>query len=327
LKSVMITGASGFVGFHIAQELLKLHIPVHLYTRRKNHRLCHLERNGGIIHMGKGPEDLKIIEQSLEGVDTIIHCAAATKALTKKDFFQANAVFTKNILCRMDQRQRFVLISSQAASGPSTIEKPTLENDPCNPVNNYGKSKLLAEAHVVEWGKQNNDNFLILRPCSIYGPGERDFFVYFKLIKRGLLFLPNNGMQRISIIHISDLVKAIILAASASIRGKIYFVSNDEACSWIEIGEAIKRSLEKKHLMTIRSFNILNQTVAGMFDLFGKIRGKPTLFNREKVVEANQLAWICCNKKIKTDFDWKPELSLPEGVDKTVIWYKENRWL
>ncbi|MFC1884980.1 NAD-dependent epimerase/dehydratase family protein [Thermodesulfobacteriota bacterium] len=325
MKTVMITGSTGFIGSHLAEKFVEENIRTHLYTRRNDPLIDSMEIKGAKIHTG-GMYDLRALKNSLKGADAIIHCAGATKALNKSGYLETNVQFTKNILNAMEEGQRFIYISSQAAAGPSSGSIPKKEDDPSKPLTHYGVSKLLAEKSVREWGKLNRNNYVIIRPCVVYGPREKAVYQNFRFIKKGLLFLMGDGKLLLSIIHVKDLVKAIIAAAEHQSVGETYFACGDTSHSWEEIGYSIKRALNRKHLLRIRLPLWLVYPFVYFSDALSLVTRKPALIDSQKLIEVKQAEWLCSNEKIKERLDWKPEIQLEEGIKQTAEWYEKNGW-
>lgn len=326
-KSYMLTGATGFIGSHILHHLTEMSCPVHLLVRRKNERLKSFEKKGVKIYQEKSVDDPGPLKASLQNMDVIIHCAAATKAVNRTEYIRANVTFTANILKCLSKDQKFIFISSQAAAGPSVGNTPLDETSRPRPINNYGKSKLMAEEAVQKWGEENNRNYTILRPSSVYGPREKDFYLYFKLINKGIFFLPNRGNQKISIIHVRDLVNAVWVASKHTFHGQKYFVTGDDAYSWKEIGRHIQKALGKHYVLKMPLPAVIAWPVAWLFDLIGSLRKKSGLISRQKLLEMKQAAWICTNKKIKSELSWEPRLSLEQGIKQTALWYQKENWI
>jgi nucleoside-diphosphate-sugar epimerase len=322
----MLTGATGFIGSHIAERLIQKKITTHLFVLRRNSLIDSFEKMGAIIYVAQH-SNTKILKKSVKDADVIIHCAGATKALKEADYIEANVEFTSSILNLINKQQRFIFLSSQAASGPSNSFIPTDEETKPNPVSYYGKSKLLAESRVKEWGKENDNNFVVLRPCVVYGPREKDVLNYFKMVKKGTLFLFGNGKKKFSIIHVEDLVNAVMTCAEHSSRGETYFVSNDEAYSWEELGLSIKKALNRTHLFELKMPEVMAYLAACLSDALSFITKKPSIINRQKIIEAKQSAWLCSNRKIKKRLLWEPKISFRNGIKQTADWYIMKNWI
>lgn len=326
MECVMLTGATGFIGSHIVEKLIQKKISTHLFVRRRNNLIDLFEKSGAKIYVAQ-PDDLQMLKKSLQNADTVIHCAGATKALREKDYVKANVGFTNNILSLLNKQQKLIFISSQAAAGPSNSPIPIDEETEPNPLTFYGKSKLLAENYIREWGKKNSNNYVILRPSVVYGPREKDIYNYFKLTKKGIFFLLGNGKKIFSIIHVKDLVSAVMTCGGHSSKGETYFVCNDEACSWEELGCSIKKALKKNGLLKLNVPEFLTYFAGYISDALSLATKKPSVINRQKIIEVKQSAWLCSNRKIKEKLPWKPEISLKKGIKQTADWYIMKNWI
>ncbi|MFC1895583.1 NAD-dependent epimerase/dehydratase family protein, partial [Thermodesulfobacteriota bacterium] len=151
MRSIMITGASGFIGSHIAEHFLNAGIRTNLFVRTRNRMVSDLESRGARVWVSH-PSDRDMLRASARHCAAVIHCAGAIRALGWKEYFTANCLFTQKLLSVLDRSQRFVFVSSQAASGPSNNEPPYDELMPATPISDYGKSKLIAERIVNKWG-------------------------------------------------------------------------------------------------------------------------------------------------------------------------------
>jgi len=327
MKKVCITGATGFVGSHLAEAVLEKGVSLKIFTRKKNKLIENFEEQGAEIVVGTFEDDEKLAK-AVDGCDTVIHAAGATKGLNESDYIKTNSEYTENILKRVDgKKTKFIYISTQAAAGPSTAETPKKESDRPNPLTFYGKSKLLAEEKVKKWGSENDNNYTILRPSSVFGPREKDIYNYFKLVNSGVLILLGSGKKRISIVYVKDLVKAIIASAESTIKGGVYFIANDESCDWIELGTKIKIALNKNRVLTVKLPEFFAYPVAMISDVIASFTKKPALLNNQKVIEMKQTAWLCSNDEFKKDFGWKSDYDLSDALKETASWYKNEGWL
>src|SRR5690554_2342024 len=154
-KKVLITGGSGFVGYHLIAEALQNGLEVYAAIRPKS-KVEHLSGfNINYIYLNyTSVEDLrKEIED--KGYNFIIHAAGITKAKTLADYNQVNAEFSRNLALAATQVampvEKFVLVSSLAALGPiQDLTALIQDNSTPNPVTGYGRSKLLAEQYLLK---------------------------------------------------------------------------------------------------------------------------------------------------------------------------------
>ena len=151
---VLITGASGFLGYHIIEAALEGGLTVYAAVR-KSSRIEHLEKLPIHYLFLDFDNEADIADQLLtHQINFIIHAAGDTKAATQQAYDHINATYTLN-LAKAAQKsglvKKIVFISSLAAVGPlSTTGAQLTESSPANPVTAYGRSKLLAEKYLTE---------------------------------------------------------------------------------------------------------------------------------------------------------------------------------
>lgn len=322
---VLITEATGFVGSHLAERLLK-----------NGHEVACLIRNVSNPGWLEGL-DIKFIEgdcsnkasisECLSGFDYIFHLSGLTKTNFKDDFHTLNMRGTENIINMIVKKnpniKRFVYLSSLAAFGPKVNDyMPTEEQEP-HPVSDYGASKLNGENTVLKYS--DTLPITILRPSAVYGPRDRHMFLLFKYIKRGLL--PYSGDGYTSLIYIDDLIDAIILTGEKeNAIGKIYFISDGVIYSNEEIIKEIANVLNARPLKIKIPKTILS--TIGFFNERISIRiGKSAIINRDKIKELVYKDWVCDITRAKNDLCFKPEVGIKEGIKWTADWYKIHKWL
>lgn len=326
MNEVLVTGATGFVGGHLTELLLARGFRPRLLVRRRTGDTDRFEKAGATLFVGDHA-DAGLLTRAVENCDTVIHVAGATKKNSEKEYFAGNLLFTEKLLAPLTKRQRFILISSQAAVGPSTGNTPVVESDPPRPLTWYGRSKLAAEEAVKRWGADRDNNYLILRPCSVFGPNERDIYTYFQFMDKGILLLLGTGEKQISIVHVADLCDAILAAAESAVNGRTFFVANDHPVSWRELGETIRVAMGKDRVLRIAIPEWVAAPIGHAAGFAGRLIGRALPVNGQKVIEMRQDAWICSNSAIKEAIGWRPRLPLPEAVAQTVAWYRAHGWL
>lgn len=323
--NALITGATGFIGSHLAEKLFKRDYEVSCLAR-KTSDLKWLE--GLDIRLIYGDcSDKDSLNRCVEGYDYIFHLAGLTKAICKDDFYSVNTKGTENIIEAVKRHnpriKRFVYLSSLSASGPGATSHLPDENHKPHPVSDYGKSKLMGEEAVLKYS--DTVPVSILRPSAVYGPRDREFLLIFKLIKSG--FLPYWGDGYTSLIYIDDLIDAIILAGEKeNAVGKTYFISDGMVYSNSEIVKEIASAMGVK-VYKIRLPKSFLSTVGFFGEGISKIRGKSTMLNRDKMKELMYADWVCDITKAKNDLCFKPKVGIKEGIKWTVDWYRIHKWL
>ncbi len=322
VERVAVTGANGFVGTHLVRMLAEKGIAVTALVRPTS-EVNHLPSNIKIVSVDY--DNKNRLKQVLAGHSCLIHNAAITKGRNWGIFFKHNVELTAKLVEAVNQvstLQHLIFVSSQAASGCSV--SPKKEDEECCPVSYYGKSKHLAENVVKE---KCLKNWTIVRPCSVYGPGDRDFFQYFKLIKKGLSFIVGYKKKYISLIYVEQLTEYILRIINNPITfGNIYFLSDGFFYSWEDFIFALEGVIGNK-TTRIRIPDFMVITVAMGAELFGSICRKTFLLNWQKSKEIRAYHWICDSTNAQNLLGKEFPDSLKDNLTKTYRWYKENKWL
>lgn len=320
-----VTGGTGFIGSHLTDQLLDSNTftEVRCLVRSREKWL----QGKDFTKINGDLNDLKALNEGLEDADILFHIAAIVKAPDEKSFRQANVEATENLL-RLAQRngvKNMVILSSLAAVGPSS-GTPLDENADLQPVSMYGRSKKEMEERIHNIAS-SDDSIKIIRPPAVYGPREDQIYSFFKACSRGICPIIGDGKHpRVSMIFVSDLVKGIMMAAEKEDTGvHTYFISGKETYSWEQIRAVTNRVLGKKTL-PLKIPPGLVKRVAAVFEDVASFFGSYPVVNREKARELI-LEWTCSNAKAEKELNYRPEVSLAEGISRTIHWYKIHNWL
>lgn len=325
---VLVTGASGFLGSHIAEQLAAEGNQVRLLLRTRSSRrflsgFPYEEACGDVT-------DIRSLPPALEGIDAIVHAAALVKARGPSEFEAVNAQGTANLLTAADQAgcsvQRFVYVSTLAAHGPSADGKPRQPEDAPRPITSYGVSKLRGEELVRAW--RGGDFSVIVRPPVVYGPRDSGLLPFFQLARRRIAPLLMGGHNRISIIYAEDAARAIARAATtnSNISGMTYFLDDGETYSWRDLLSAVEQAVERRAIR-ISSPRWIFSVAALLSEGFGFVSRRAVHLTREKVLEMGQPFWICSSQQIQHDLGWAPRVGINEGARLTAEWYRRQGWL
>lgn len=321
---VLVTGGAGFIGKNLIIEL---------YKRRYNIR-CLVRKESDISQLKKfncefvygDLLDTDSLKKAVNNVDYIFHLAGQTKRTTKEQYFKINSEGARNLAeaCLTNKKiKKIVFISSIAATGPSKDGKKLNENSFCNPVDNYGRSKLSGERILLKYKEKLP--ITLLRPPMVYGPHEKNILKFFKLAKKGIWPIFGNSKTLISPIYIDDLINGLIFCAESNkTKGEVFFICDDNAYTWKDIGETMAKSFNKK-LKFIHFPREAGIIILGIGELIFRLAGKNPLIYKDKLYKWSS-NWICDNSKLK-GIGFKIKTSFPEGIKKTVKWYKKENWL
>jgi dihydroflavonol-4-reductase len=323
-----VTGATGFIGSHLADTLLAQGYTVRTLVRTTSNRRWIQGKN---IECVEGDvRDPASLRAFLAGADYIFHIAGVVKARAKEEYFHANDTATRHMLeAARDHApglRRFLFVSSQTAAGPApAVDRPLTEDMPAHPITTYGRSKIAAETTVksftgiVPW--------TIVRPPAVFGPRDTEILIYFQTISKGLNSLIGFNEKRLNLIYSEDLVRGIILAATADVSlHQTYFLASTQAYSWPEVGRLSAKLLGKR-TVTLRLPHGLVYTVAAVAQLTAAMQRKAATVNLEKARDITRQYWLCDSSKALRELGWRDEVPLEESLARTIAWYREQHWL
>jgi nucleoside-diphosphate-sugar epimerase len=324
---VLVTGASGFLGSHIAEQFVEAGHDVRLLLRPTSNREFLTFRHEEVLGDVTDPDSLVA---AVTGVDAVIHPAGLIKARNEADFGAVNEAGTANLIRATESHapdvQRFVYISSQSAHGPAPKGRPRPHDAESKPVSAYGRSKLGGEAVTRE--SSLADRSLIFRMPVIYGPRDPALLPFFKAVKFRVAPLLWGGRNKLSIVYASDAASAVLQAttAEADIGGRTYSPEDGNVYTWRDLLSAIEAAQDRRAL-TVPVPLIGYQAAGFASEMFGRVSGRPQVFDRDKVREMRRRAWVCSSEDLRRDIGWRPQVQIEEGARMTYDWYRSAGWL
>lgn len=334
MKTILISGATGFVGRHFVEHALEQgYRPIVLVRKSSKTNYFDEKKVPVVILSFNDPEKLVVEVKTLIDtygiIDNFIHIAGLTQSLKVSDYYNVNYQITKNLIeafsTSTTNPPKFIFVSSIAALGPGDpiTFKPISEDQSPNPVTYYGKSKLMAEQFLKS---QTHMPWIILRPTIVYGPHEKNFFNLVKSLKMGFEIYVGSKKQMLSFIYVDDLVNVILKLCESKISQKDYNLCDGESYSISTVNQVIKNELNVKTKSIVLP-TVFVRIIAFFNELVSRLTSLSPIVNQNKVNEMVQLNWLCDNSKIKEDIEFTPKFKLQEGMNKTIKWYKRNDWL
>lgn len=328
MKKVLITGASGFVGYHLIVTAIAQGLDVYAAVR-PNSDIAHLkDLKINYVHLNFTVVDELKAALEQKQYAYIIHAAGTTKAKNLQEYTAINATYTRNLALAAStvnySLEKFLFVSSLAAIGPiEGFDSIIQDNSTAHPITLYGMSKKLAEDYLNDI---ENLPLIIVRPTAVYGPREKDIFILFKTINNGLEPYIGKIKQLLSFVYVTDLTKIIINLLKSDIVGKTYNVSDGQSYDRYALADGLKKALQK------RTFKfhiplIVIECVANLMDKFYANSASTPTLNKEKIKELTAPNWTCSIENLKKDLQFEPKYNLIQGLEESVKWYTLNGWL
>ena len=320
---VLVTGATGFIGWHCASLLRDRGLTVSALLRPPSDET---KLPKGVAGIRGDFSSVKSLVVAVHGIDAVIHCAGVVRAVSLASYWKANVDSTENLClaCRDQKVDRFIFISSLAAGGPSGRDKPRDERDADYPLTHYGVSKNSAESVVKKLIRDST----VLRLCAVYGPRERDILRMFKLVaEKGFDIRPKGNSPLLSFIDGREVAKAVLYALKCDVtKKKTYYISDGNIYVWDDFLTCMEEAVGRKARRVFIPM-WMAETYAMLADGFSKITRKPPLINRERILILRQEAWTCSPARFSYDTGFQPDDDLKKGVFATAEWYREKGWL
>jgi nucleoside-diphosphate-sugar epimerase len=229
---VVVTGAGGFIGSHLAADCLRRGDRVAAIDLDLN-RVAHLESPGSFDLIRGDVSDPKLQQIVCSGADTVFHLAAAhlEVGLGEEEYRRVNIDGTRSLACVAAEAgvRRFVHCSTVGVFG-AISDPPANEETPCHPQIAYERTKLAGEQAVLEVAREGGLRAVILRPVWVYGPGCPRTEKLFRAVARGRFVMAGRGEAYRHCLYIRDLLDALQLSRrSEDAVGEVLIVGDGAA--------------------------------------------------------------------------------------------------
>ena len=318
-RSVSVTGANGFLGWHVATALLARGWLVRAIVRPGNAKPV---PEG--VEVEHAPLDRSALATAFAACDVVVHAAGLTRARTDRAFRTVNVEGTRAVVRAADDAgARLVHISSLAAIGPGTPDRPAHEDDRPQPLTPYGRSKLASEAVVrsdarVPW--------TILRPGAMYGPRDRQFLPLVRLAARGVFPLLAPSSTAFTMIYVDDAARAIAMAAEDERgAGEAMFVGHSDPQTAYAILRQLAQVLDRPFrprripLVVLRALALAGEAAWRC--------GRQPPIDMARYAELRSEGFVCSVDRARTVLGFTAETAIADGFDRTVRWYRAQGWI
>jgi nucleoside-diphosphate-sugar epimerase len=334
MTHALVTGATGFIGYHLVKHLSDRGTEVSCLVRSTSNR-SRLDSLRPRFVSGD-VTDGDSLNDAFDGIDVVYHLAGLTKSLRAAELLKVNQQGTRNVAACCARRADppvLIVASSLAAAGPAEDGRPRRETDPPAPVSHYGESKRAGELAAREFASLVPTT--IVRPPIVLGEGDRDGLAMYQTIANiGIHLIPSLSDHQFSVIHAADLAAALVLAADRGERitkeenaEGVYFAAADETPTYAELGRWIGQVLGRPKAWMIRTPGAMVWSIAGFNELLSQVRRRPHILNLDKAREATAGSWACSAEKLRQDTGFAPAKPLRDRLEQTARWYIAEGWL
>lgn len=318
-RLVLLTGATGFVGSHVAEALVREGAGVR----------CAVRASSDLRWLAGLPVETRRIdlasraalEAALEGVTEVVHAAGLTRARRDAEYFRVNAEVTEGVASAAVAAgvERFVLVSSLAARGPDGA---------AGPVSPYGASKREAEERLAAVAARAGGRLAtrVLRPGGVYGPRDRDLLPLFRLAALGFVPAPP-GPGRLQPVHAHDVAAAVLrgLRATGTDPGPVA-IGGPEVHEWVEVAEALGEAVGRS-VRLVRVPRLLFLAAGSLGEIAAELLRRAPELDRRRARDLTRLSWTCDLGPAERGIGWRPAVDLRRGLAETADWYREAGWL
>jgi len=263
--NILVTGATGFIGSHLCEELVKKKYNVFGLSSLNNFQNIKSLLRQKKIHLLRGDiRNLNFLKKIIKKhqIKTIFHLAAVLPGKNDLDnpflLFEVNAKGTLNLLnaAYLTGVKKFIYASSSSVYSEPAQYLPVDENHPTRPSTIYGISKLEGELYCNSYSKAMN--ITILRYCGAYGKGQDSHYATYRFINQALnnepITIYGDGRQTSDFTYINDIVQGTILAMEKNKPG-IYNISSGKETSIIDLAQKIIKLTDSKSKIILSKKN------------------------------------------------------------------------
>jgi nucleoside-diphosphate-sugar epimerase len=324
--NILVTGGTGFTGQHLVRRLLAQEHHVTVLDLARTPLAEHLERAGARLMVGSVTDPL-VVRSAVEGQELVYHLASAFRDIYAPDqvYWQVDVEGTRHVLDAAEDVgvRRVVHVSTQGVHG-IVEDAPGDEGSPIAPRDSYCEAKYQAEKVCHDFIERGMD-VVIVRPTSIYGPGDtHGWLKLFRMVRRGRFVMIGAGQTLNHPVYVDNVVDCLQLAAEVpGAKGRTYMAGDAEATTLNNLVHLIAETLG----VELRVVRFPSYRVAWLGAAAVELACKP--FGIAPPIFRRRLSWFRTNRAFRIDrarqeLGYEPRVGLSEGLARTGDWYREQ---
>jgi nucleoside-diphosphate-sugar epimerase len=335
---VLVTGATGFIGGHLARSLVAQGNRVRALVRYKNRELA-LAQAGVELAWGE-LTDLETVQAAVSGVEAVYHLAAARDAwgVPASVYQRVNVEGTRHLLEAAAEAgvRRFLYCSSVGVAcypGNLEVDEMLPFREPTSQVL-YHRSKARAEGMVLEWARSGRVPAVVVRPVITYGPDDERGMVtrMVMLLARGRFMLVGNGRGHVDLVYVDDLVAGMCLALERGAVGRVYILSGTAPIQVRTLVAKICDLLGRRPPSIHVPAPIARAAGWGMETLYRAGDRLGVLDGKEPFITCGKVATLTVDRgfshaRASQELGYRPQVNYDEGLRRTLDWLQETGFL
>ena len=325
---VLVTGATGFTGGHLAQYLSARGEAVRALVRPRSRAKFEASPlpAKGVVAVEGDLTDAAALKRAAEGVDVVYHIAATYREAGQPDaaYRAINVDGTRNVLeaAQAGGARRVVHCSTGGVHG-HIANPPANEDAPFNPGDVYQQTKLAAEQLARGFGDRTGLDVVVARPIGIYGPGDTRFLRMFRGLARGKFPMIGSGTPFYHLTYIDDLVEGFRLCGTVpGAKGRTYILAGPRYTTLEQLVRMVAKELHvpppRVHLPVwpFWTAGLLCEMVCVPLGI------EPPIFRRRVDFYTKSRAFD--TMRARTELGFSPKVDLEEGIKRTADWYRQE---
>lgn len=318
---VAVSGGTGFLGSHLVTRLMADGHCVAALARDPEKASRLPAKTDRVVADIAAPEPVRRL---VSDADLVIHTVSNFRVASgpPESYRRINVEGTRNLLeAAIDAGvRRFVHCSTIGVHGHVAVT-PGDENAPCNPGDLYQETKLEAERLVRSRAGTSATEVVVVRPCSLYGPGDLRMLKMFRLLAKGRFFKVGPCRENFHAGYIEDVVDGFVRAATtAGVDGEVFIVGGEPFLPLDEYIDTAARVVGARPPKLRVPYGLMHGTAWACERLLVPLGVEPPLHVRRVRFFRNNRAFSI--EKARRVLGFEPKVGLEEGMRRTVDWYR-----